>query len=371
MRLDTFELERIQSLWEHHVEINLSESGIEPLNLTDLVELDSLGTMRLEYVQTNGSVPLRRNIASLYRGATEEQVLVTNGGSEANLVAILNLSHEDPERRQIVVGLPNYMQIWGVAGLLGLRREGFWLKRTDGRWAPDLEALKECVSDRTLAIAVCTPNNPTGAVLRADELRAIGEIAEDCGAWVISDEIYRGTELDGRDSPSMWDYCENAIVTGGLSKAYAAPGLRIGWIVSRSARKTHEMWAYTDYTSITPSVFGDRLGTIILDPEVRVRVLARSRRILNENWSVVSDWLDQHGSMFDCVAPEATGICIVRYDRAISSTVLADRLIGEKSVLVAPGDHFLMPQHFRLGYGHDPADLAEGLRRITELLDMP
>jgi len=368
LKLEEFALERIQSVWEHSVEINLAESGIEPVKLSEIVDIEALRDVKLGYPQTNGSIELRRHIASMYGGATEDNIVVTNGGSEANMVTVWNLKQESGDRDEIVIELPNYMQIWGVAGAFGLKRKSFWLRAEDNRWVPDIEGLKEKVSRKTLAIAVCTPNNPTGSVMKSEHLRAIAEIAEDCGAIVLSDEIYRGAELSGDMSPSMWDHSDNVIVTGGLSKVFAAPGLRIGWVVSKMEGKASEMWAYTDYTSISPSLLGDRLGQIVMQPSVRERIIERSRNILRRNWTIVSEWLKNNANLFECIPPEASAICLIKYEHELDSEALAERLIKEKSVLIAPGDHFLVPKHFRLGYGHDASKLEAGLQRVAELM---
>ncbi|MHA1770490.1 MAG: aminotransferase class I/II-fold pyridoxal phosphate-dependent enzyme [Candidatus Thorarchaeota archaeon] len=367
MRIDVFELERIQSLWEHIVEINLSESGIEPLLLSELVDVEDLHGVKLGYTQTNGSKLLRQRIADLYPSAGEDNIIVTNGGSEANMVTMWNIAREE-SRNEILMLLPNYMQIWGLAKMLGLKRNAFWLKNDGSRWAVDIEELKNNVSKNTAAIAICTPNNPTGAVLTAEELRAIADIAEDLDVWIISDEAYRGAELGDKLSPTMWDHYEKTLVTGTLSKSYAVPGLRIGWIATKDAAKIEDIWAYTDYTSIAPSALSDHLATIVLEQEMRESILDRTRHILRTNWKVVEDWLKQNNDIFECIPPEASAICLMRYDRDIDSVELANRLIKEKSVLIAPGDHFLMSQYLRLGYGHDTSKLTTGLDRIVEFL---
>ncbi len=367
MKLEPFELERIQSLWENVVEINLSESGVEPLRLSELVDVEDLRDIRLGYTQTNGSVPLRRLISKQYEGADEKNVIVTNGGSEANMVTVWNLAREE-DRREILVMLPNYMQIWGYAGMMGLKREAFWLKNDGTRWAVDLEELKSKISSNTVAVAICNPNNPTGAVMRSDELRAIGEIADDHGAWVISDEAYRGSELDGNLSPTMWNYAERVLVTNTLSKSFAVPGLRIGWIAAKSREKIEELWAYTDYTSIAPSALSDHLAAIVFEEEMHDSIIDRTRHILRENWRVVEDWLSDNRDIFTYIPPEASAIFLTRYKSDIDSIQLAELLIREKSVLIAPGDHFLMPKHIRLGYGHHADKLPVGLERIAEVL---
>src|SRR3954451_19943429 len=122
MQLEAFALERFQSIWENRVAWNLSESGVHPLTLAELVETSAatsalLGTL-LGYPQTNGTIELRQEIAAMYPGATPAHVEVTNGGSEANCVLLMRLVEPGDE---IVLMVPNYMQVPGLARALGAR----------------------------------------------------------------------------------------------------------------------------------------------------------------------------------------------------------------------------------------------------------
>src|SRR5688572_25408383 len=151
------------------------------------------------------------------------------------------------------------------------------------RWEADLAALEAIVTADTRAIFICNPNNPTGSRLGAGDLDRIGAIASRAGAWVISDEIYRGAELDAVESPTMWGRSDRVIVTNGLSKAYGLPGLRIGWIVGPPAT-IDAIWGVHDYTTIAPGALNDRLARIALSPAGRERLLARTRGIIRANY---------------------------------------------------------------------------------------
>ena len=195
MRLEPFALERFQSIWEHQVAWNLSESGVEPLRLEELTrsseDRENLLRQPLAYTQTNGTIELRRLIADMYAGASTHHVQVTNGGSEANFITLLHLVEPGDE---VVMMTPNYMQAPGIAKALGatVREWPLRLNADRSRWQPDLDALEALVTERTKVIFICTPNNPTGARLTAGELDRVAAIATRPGAWVISDEIYRG-----------------------------------------------------------------------------------------------------------------------------------------------------------------------------------
>lgn len=370
MRLEPFAMERMQSTWENLVELNLSESGVHPVRVDELVpsaaEREALLGQRLVYTQSNGTPELRDLIATLYPGATRDHVEVTNGGSEANFVTLWHLVEPGDE---VVVMVPTYMQAWGLSRAFGgaLRP---WPLREDRtaspRWRPDLDELRALVTPRTKLVLVCNPNNPTGARLTSEELDEICRIAGRHGAWVVADEIYRGAERDARDTASVWGRYERAVVTSGLSKAYGLPGLRIGWVVGPPALVA-TLWSYHDYTTIAPSALSDHLARCALEPARRAWLVERARRIIRTNYPVLRDWLDAHGDLFDHVPPEAGAIAYVRYRHPINSTELVTRLRVEKSVLIVPGDHFQMDGYLRIGFGSETDYLQRGLDRLHDL----
>jgi aspartate/methionine/tyrosine aminotransferase len=368
MRIERFVMERMQSTWENQVEVNLSESGVHPLTVAELVETEEerdrvLGT-RLGYPQTNGTIPLRERIAAMYPGATASHVEVTNGGSEANFVSTWSLLEAGDEA---VMLSPNYMQTWGLARAFAGRLTEWPLVEREGRWRADLDRLPSLLSPRTKLLLLCNPDNPTGARLDDDVLNEICRAAAKHGTWILSDEIYRGAELDGRDTPSVWGRYDRAVVTSGLSKAYGLPGLRIGWIVGPPSF-VENTWAYHDYTSIAPGAVNDRLASIALEPSRRARIIERTRAILRENWPPLERWLRSHVDEFSFVPPEAGAIVWVRYHRPVPSAELTTRLREEKSTLIVAGDQFGMEGYLRIGFGGPQGELFEGLERLVDVL---
>lgn len=369
MRVEQFAMERMQSTYENEVEFNLSESGVRPLTPRELVEdtvgLEGLLDQRLVYTQSNGTPELRRAIAAHYAGATADHVEVTNGGSEANFITTFRLVEPGDE---VVMLVPNYMQTWGLARAFGgvIREWRLVEDHAAGRWRADLAALEALVTAKTKLIVICNPNNPTGARLTSADLDGIARIAAKHGAWILSDEVYRGAELDGNETATMWGRSDRVIVTNGLSKAYGLPGLRIGWIVAPPALVA-TLWSYHDYVTIAPGALSDRLARIAVAPERRARLFERTRAILRANLPIVEQWLRDLGG-FSWIRPEAGAIVYVRYPHRINSTELVTRLRVEKSVLIVPGDHFGMDRYLRVGFG-EPSDYTkQGLARLGELL---
>ncbi|NER13008.1 aminotransferase class I/II-fold pyridoxal phosphate-dependent enzyme [Leptobacterium flavescens] len=366
MNIPIFELERVQSLFENTVDYNLTESGFHPYTLSELLDKDQIETLTntvLGYGQTNGSIPLRKRISAIYEGINEENVLVTNGSSEANFVACHTLLEKGDE---VVMMIPNYMQIWGLVQEMGCTPKAFHLKE-ENNWAPDLDELRSMVGPKTKMIAICNPNNPTGYTLTDEEMQEIIAIAKSVDAWIYSDEVYRGAELNGKVIPSFVGMYDKVMACGGLSKAYALPGLRLGWLIGPE-KLTADTWAYHDYTSITAGVLSHYVGEIALQPQKRMEILNRNRAMLNENLIAVREWLDQYGDLFEYIIPKAGGMLFVKYNLDINSTELADWLRKEKSVFIVAGDCYGMDNYFRIGIGERKEYILSGLERIKEAL---
>jgi aspartate/methionine/tyrosine aminotransferase len=366
MKIEKFEMERMQSAWENVVDYNLSESGVHPLSLSELAnegELREILETGLGYSQTNGTPELRREIAKLYPGATIDQVMATSGSSEANFLLMWRLIEPGDE---VVFMMPNYMQMHGLVRAFGARLKPLWLRESLG-WSPDLDELRHIITKKTKLIIVTNPNNPSGSVLNQEAMAAIVDCAARVRAWIIADEVYQGAEREGETTPSFWGTHDKVVIVNGLSKAYGIPGVRIGWIVGPE-ELVQDTWPYHDYTTISPSILSDRLARIALAPAMREKILKRTQAVLQKNFPLLNAWLESLDGFFDFIPPRAGAIAFTRYHHPVNSTDLVTRLIREKSVLIVPGDHFEMDQHLRFGFGSEPGYLERGLARIKEFL---
>jgi len=367
MQIEPFELERWQSVWENKVELNLSESGVHPLTTAELVpdalQLKKILDVQQLYPQTNGSEELRGRIADLYPGAKIENVLVTCGGSEANYVSTWGLIEPGDE---VVFMMPNYLQIAGLARSFGATVKPLWL-RESLEWGINEDDLPRLMTSKTKIIAICNPSNPTGSVLRKDMCAAIAAAAEKVGAWIISDEVYRGAEFNGETTPSMWGGYEKTLCTAGLSKAYSLPGLRTGWVVG-PAKMIEKLWGYHDYTSIGPSMLTDRLASAALEPTRRAWILNRTRGIMQANYPPVRAWLAEHDDLCSHIAPKAGAIAWIGLRGERNSAEMAEDLRIKKSVLVVAGEQVGMESFIRIGFGGDAEHLRQALGRIDEYL---
>jgi aspartate/methionine/tyrosine aminotransferase len=370
-RIDLFEMERMQSLYWHQVDYDLSESGVLPMSLAEMLESTELGDpstfvqTRLGYPLSEGSQLTRERIAEWYPGATPANVTLVNGGSEANFLTLFTLLGRGD---RLAFAVPHYREGWGLGRFFGAGTDTFRLRLRDGRWALDLEELDRIVGKRTKVVMVCNPNNPTGAVMTEAEMDAVVQVAQRRNAWIVVDEIYRGAELAGDAvSPTFWGRYDKVVITSGLSKAFGMPGLRVGWAVGPE-RFVRAFWERHDYTTLTPGMLSDILCGAAMEPTKRGQILDRTRGIIRAQLPRLEGWIHTHDDIFTYARPVAGAISYVKYDLPVKSTKLADRIRREQSVLLVPGDVFGLGKGLRLGFGYDIEHTLKGLARVDEIL---
>lgn len=364
-----FVMERMMSKYEQVVDFNLSESGVHPMLLRELLQdnpdfIEQLLDQDLNYAHANGIPELRENIAAMYPGATADNVLITVGAIEANFITTQTLLSAGDE---IAVMLPNYMQIWGMAKNFGFELKTFHLLEKEG-WSLDMAEFEEVVSAKTRLIAVCNPDNPTGAILTEEEMTGIVNAADRVGAWILADEVYSGAErLQEEQTPSFFGRYDKVVAVGSTSKAYGLPGLRIGWAVA-PAETIDDIWARHEYATLSATMLSNKLAALALSPQIRPKIIQRTRQYIRQGFPVLEQWVNSHPNTFGFHPPKAAAIAFVRYHLDINSSQLVDRLCREKSVLIVPGDHFGMDHFVRISYGLPHDYLTAGLDRIHELI---
>lgn len=363
-----FELEQYLSENEEHVRYNFSESGVHPLTLAELRELADIdvptldGTL-LNYPEVRGTEVLRARIAALYSGASADQVLVTVGASEANhLVASTLLDRGD---RALSVQ-PSYLQLAGSAKNRGVVVDTVSLDEDNG-WALNVGELAEKVTAHTKLISVVNPHNPTGHILTEDEREALVDAAQRVGAWIVADEVYIGTERGEQPrTPSLWGDYDRVVAINSMSKAYGLPGLRIGWLVAPT-ELIPPLWRRHEYATISASMLGNALAAQALRERAREKLTARARSLINHGFDVLTRELGAHPGLYSVVPPQASAMCIVRYDLPVDSREFVDRLVAEHDTLVVPGSCFGLPRHFRFSSALAEDYLTAGIARINQL----
>ena len=369
MPFTPFDLEYTQSLWEQKVDINLTESGVHPIRLDQLLGEDGEKVARLlkteiNYPHVNGNPELRESIAALYDGAGVGNVLVTVGAAEANNIIMQTLMQPGDE---LLTQTPTYKQVWGIASNAGNTVRSFRMNPDNG-WSLDLDELDAGVTDKTRIIAVVNPNNPTGYIMTDEEMDAVVAAADRVGAWILADEVYRGAErVREEETPSFYGRYDKVLAVGSLSKAYALPGLRVGWVVG-PPDTVEDIWRRHEYTTITAGMLSNILAAHALSPDVRPRLLQRTRDYIRNGFPVLEDWMNNQDGLFSYTPPKASAVSFIRYHLDINSTQLMEKLCREAGVFVGAGDSFGMDHHLRIAFGQERAVLEEAFLRIGKTL---
>jgi aspartate/methionine/tyrosine aminotransferase len=366
MEIPLFEMERYQSLYWHLVDYDLSESGVTPMTIAELLgpAADTFADTALGYPLSEGSHESRAAIAEWYPEANADNVTMMNGGSEANLLSLWSLL-EPGDRLAFMV--PNYCQGLGLGSAFADAVDTFQLVQRDGRWALDLDALDHAVGPHTRVIMVCNPNNPTGGVLTEGEMEAVIQVAARADAWIIADEIYRGAEVDTDETtPTFWGRHDKVVITSGLSKAFGMPGLRVGWVVAPT-EIIHRIWERHDYTTLTPGLLSDRLTAVAMEPTRREQILTRTRGIIRTNLPELERWLETQ-PVLRSIRPVAGAISFAEVELPIPTREVVERIRQERSVLLVPGEMFGVANGIRFGFGFDVQHTIKGLALAGETL---
>lgn len=370
MKFTPFDLEYSQSVWEQKVDFNLTESGVHPITLQELIGndeslLNKLLSTEINYPHVNGSPQLRESIASLYNQATINNVLVTVGAAEANQIVMQTLLEDGDELATIT---PTYKQVWGIAENQGYKVKTFSLNSGDS-WSLNIDELAAAVNEKTKIVAVVNPNNPTGHILTKTEMQHIIAAAERVGAWILADEVYRGAEREQEEeSESFFGLYDKVISVGSMSKAYGLPGLRIGWIVA-PPDTVEKVWRRHEYSTITASMLSNILAAHALSPEIRPRLIARTRNYIRNGFPILQKWMDAQEGLFSYTPPQASAVSFIKYNLDINSNDLMLKLINEASVFIGSGDSFGMDHHMRIAFGQEKEILEEAFARIQRTLE--
>jgi aspartate/methionine/tyrosine aminotransferase len=367
MEIAPFEIERFYERWEFSAELMLSSSDCESRALAELLALEPdagerLQGLHLGYTEVPGSQELRLAIASLYESCAPDDVLSLAAAEEGIFIAYHGLVGPGDH---VVVESPCYGSAVELARSTGAE-VSLWERRYEDGWAHDLNELEELVGPRTKLIYINSPHNPTGTQMSRATLDGVIELARTRGAAVFSDEVYRLLEHDEADRlPAVCDVYERGISLNTVSKSYGLPGLRIGWVVCRDHGLLEEMRAIKLYTTICSSAPSELLVALALRHSERI--VADSRRLLNQNLPLLEAFLERRADTFQWVAPSAGPIGFPRVTGIADVAAWCERIATEAGVLLLPGSVYGEPEHVRMGYGR--AHIAEAIERLESYLE--
>lgn len=346
----------------------LTSSEIEPYTLGELLELadeDSLALwegMSLGYPSSQGHELLRAEIAALYETAAAPDVLVCAGADRAIAAAVGALVRP---RDRVVLVEPVYGPLLATARAVGADVRLVTLAAEED-WRFDLSRFDEALGPRPRLAILNFPHNPTGSIPSAEVFTAAVRLVESRGGYVLSDEVYRSLEHDPRDRlPSALDLSDRALAIGVMSKAFAAPGLRIGWLAGRNRTLLARAAICRDRSGASTAAPSEILALAVL--RAGDEVLARSGCIVARNLRAVEGFLARHRNVLECVAPRAGSVCYPLLHSSFSVERLAADLLARERFSLLTGAFFgSASNHFRLGLGR--LDLPVALEALERTL---
>ncbi|MFC7046750.1 aminotransferase class I/II-fold pyridoxal phosphate-dependent enzyme [Halobacteriaceae archaeon GCM10025711] len=352
MDIAPFGLERWFAEYEHEADIMLAESGIRSLS-ADRFDLDpgELGYV----IPTNGDPEFRAEVADRY-GRDADEVLFTVGTQEANFLAFLSLL--DAGDHAVVV-TPTYQALHAVPeAIADVTR--VWLEPPE--WELDVDAVADAITPETQVVVLNNPNNPTGRYHSAATVRALYDLAADNDAYLLADEVYRLLADDPIDPvASLGPY---GISTTSLTKAYGLAGLRFGWLVGPE-EVVADAWNWKDYTTISPSIFGQHVARQALADEDAI--LAENRDLARRHHDMVQAFVDEHG--LDWYDPVGVNGFVTIPDGFADAEAFCRGVVEEESVVLAPGHLFGYDRYFRIGFGLPTDELEDGLERVGAFIE--
>ncbi len=335
----------------------IATSGIVEFPL-DALPFD-LKKVDLHVPNLDGDQRLVEGLARIY-GAEPDRMLETIGASEANFIAMAALADRGD---RVVIETPTYGSLPAIAASLRLKVVPLERDFHKG-FEVDLEALKKAARKGTKLVVLTNLHNPSGVAIPKATLKGALEIANDAGAYLYVDEIFRDF---GDGVPSVAELSGRAIATASMSKLYGLGWTRIGWMVTPDAKTAQRLRRARRLVAGAGSTFGGAVAAWALQEQAKF--IARAKAIVAENYTLVGEWAEATQGV-NLVRPQGGPVCFpqVRLPKGKTARDIALRLLKEKAVLTTPGDLFGRPGHFRIGCGADPARTREGLAALRDAL---
>ncbi len=368
MKITPFHLERYFAKHEFSAPYLLSASDVEAMTMMELLALADEETLALwenlglGYTESRGHPALMSEIAAMYERIKPDDVLeiVPEEGIFIAMNTLLSTGDH------VIATFPGYQSLYAVAEGLGCTVSK-WAPETEPDLTFDVHRLKTLIQDHTRLIVINFPHNPTGALLTREQLDEIILLARARGITVFSDEMYRLLEYDtgARLSP-VCDLYENSISLSGLSKSFALPGLRVGWLAKQNRDLMGRFCEFKDYTTICGSAPSEILALMAL--RAQKYILKRNLKIIRSNLTLLDSFFRQHTSRFRWTRPKAGTVAFPCYLGEEPVRDFCADLLEKKGVLLVPADVFAYPQpHFRIGFGR--RNLPQALVLLEEYLN--
>ncbi|MDQ3843964.1 MAG: aminotransferase class I/II-fold pyridoxal phosphate-dependent enzyme [Bacteroidota bacterium] len=367
MKLPEFKLDKYYQTFAYKAKYHISSSSAHTLSINDLFTMDPslierLSKIELAYPPFEGIHELTTQITTLYETIRPEEIRVMHGAEEG-IFTFMNVALSPGDH--VIVQVPNYQSLYEIAKAIGASVT-YWQADEKNRWQFDLDFLKTNIHENTKAVVVTIPNSPTGSSFTKEQWLELIRICKEKNLLLFSDEVYRFSELNPDETlPSACDVYDKAITVADMSKSFALPGLRVGWLASHHIELIEECNNFKDYTSISVNPVTQMLAAAAL--QNKDQILKRTRAFIKTNLDLIIKFVKSNSSLFHLNVPKAgtTAFVKILFDQDVEAFCLD--LFKKKNVLLLPGnkmdyDH----KHFRIGLG--VTNLEQALHLMQEYI---
>jgi aspartate/methionine/tyrosine aminotransferase len=364
MQLKPFLLDAWLDRYEHDIEFNLAASTGPTWTVSDILGLGDHVTRhrflnhKLVYGRPAGADSLREAIAEM-QGVPTEAVQIVTGASEA-LVALMWLAAEPGAN--VILPLPGFTTFSALPESLSLETRFYRVRRENG-FRIDPDEIQRLADAKTKLILVNSPHNPTGTTIGDEEMEALHDFAAERGIQLVCDEVYHPI-YHGRPTKSA-ARLSHATVISDLSKAFSIAGVRTGWMIEHDARRRQQYWTARAYFSISNTTTGEILSEIAI--RKRDVVLGKAQEVATRNLKLLERFMADHCDVLGWIPPQG-GMTAFPWLLSGEKDRPFCQAATERGILLAPGDCFDAPSHFRLGFAAVGDDFSRALDRLGEFV---
>src|SRR5262245_23894316 len=317
-----------------------------------------LNEARLLYCHASGTTQLREAIAEM-QGVDPEHIQILTGGAEALLILFFLAAEPGAN---VVLPFPGFPPFEALPQAIGIETRSYHL-RPENQFRIDLDEIRRQVDQNTKLILVNSPHNPTGATLTDAEMLTLHDFAAERGIQFVVDEVYHPIYYESENASAA--RLPHATVVGDFSKAFCLSGLRVGWILDRNRERIEQYLNIRSYFTISNTPVGEAMAVTAV--QNRDAIFSRVRRIATANLAALDRFFAGLSDVIGWVRPRGGMISFPWLIGERDSREFCSRA-AEHGILLAPGDCFGMPSHFRLGFGVVEAGFSDALAELKDLL---
>jgi aspartate/methionine/tyrosine aminotransferase len=364
MQLKPFLLDMWLDSYEHGIEFNLAASTGPSWTLNEILSLaqdeerERFLNHKVVYSRPAGADGLRSAIAEMH-GVEAEAVQVVTGASEALLI-LMWLAAE--QGANVILPQPGFTTFSALPESLRLETRYYAIRKEDG-FRFDVEEIKKLADRNTKLILVNSPHNPTGATISDAELNSLHEFTSSRGIQLVSDEVFHPI-VHGQPTQSA-ARLPHATVIHDFSKAFPLSGIRTGWMIEHDPKRRKDYWTARAYFSITNNTAGEFLAELAM--RHRDAVLGRTQRVASDNFRQLSSFMSEHQETVGWIPPRG-GMTVFPWLVSGENSRAFCQAAAERGILLAPGDCFDAPPHFRLGFAAMTDKFPDALGRLGEFV---